>query len=297
MPRIKRIHDKPIITKEMDPDNLDNINGPSVIKVPDWIENPLGKYYMYFAHHQGKFIRLAYTDNIEGEWKLYKPGTLQLEQSHYVNHIASPDILIDDEKQEIIMYYHGVLDKNTTNFKGQRSSVATSKDGITFNADNNTILGPFYFRVFKHEGYTYSIAKTIKGSSGGVLSRSADGISEFEEGPAILEGQRHVAIDKKDNTLHVYYTRIGDNPEAILYTQINLEGDWRNWKADEPQLILKPETEYEGGHLPLEPSREGSVHKPVNQLRDPGYFEENGKKYLFYSCAGESSMGLVELCD
>jgi len=28
-----------------------NINGPSLIRVPDWVERPLGKYYLYFAHH------------------------------------------------------------------------------------------------------------------------------------------------------------------------------------------------------------------------------------------------------
>ncbi|NET62179.1 MAG: hypothetical protein F6K47_40550, partial [Symploca sp. SIO2E6] len=32
-----------------------NINGPSLIRVPEWIENPLGRYYLYFAHHQGKY--------------------------------------------------------------------------------------------------------------------------------------------------------------------------------------------------------------------------------------------------
>ena len=42
----------------------DNINGPSLIKVPGWVENPLGKYYLYFANHDGKYIRLAYSDNI-----------------------------------------------------------------------------------------------------------------------------------------------------------------------------------------------------------------------------------------
>ena len=26
-----------------------NINGPSLIKVPDWIINPLGKYYLYVS--------------------------------------------------------------------------------------------------------------------------------------------------------------------------------------------------------------------------------------------------------
>jgi hypothetical protein len=40
----------------------DNINGPAAIRVPEWIENPLGNYYLYFAHHQGTYIRLAYAD-------------------------------------------------------------------------------------------------------------------------------------------------------------------------------------------------------------------------------------------
>ena len=26
-----------------------NINGPSLVRVPEWVENPLGKYYLYFA--------------------------------------------------------------------------------------------------------------------------------------------------------------------------------------------------------------------------------------------------------
>ena len=37
-----------------------NINGPSLIRVPAWADKPLGKYYLYFAHHGGKYIRLAY---------------------------------------------------------------------------------------------------------------------------------------------------------------------------------------------------------------------------------------------
>ena len=30
----------------------ENINGPSLIKVPDWIKSPLARYYLYFSHHQ-----------------------------------------------------------------------------------------------------------------------------------------------------------------------------------------------------------------------------------------------------
>ena len=62
-----RLKVNPIITPGMLPSgDGDNINGPSMIKVPDWIQSPLGKYYLYFAHHQGKYIRLAYADHPEG---------------------------------------------------------------------------------------------------------------------------------------------------------------------------------------------------------------------------------------
>jgi hypothetical protein len=33
-----------------------NINGPSLIRVPDWVPDPLGRYYLYFAHHHGTYI-------------------------------------------------------------------------------------------------------------------------------------------------------------------------------------------------------------------------------------------------
>ena len=45
-----------------------NINGPSLIKVPDWVENKLGNYYCYFAHHKGAYIRMAYADTLN--WSL-----------------------------------------------------------------------------------------------------------------------------------------------------------------------------------------------------------------------------------
>lgn len=41
----------PIIQPNMDGRMGDNISGPSLIRVPDWLERPLGAYYLYFAHH------------------------------------------------------------------------------------------------------------------------------------------------------------------------------------------------------------------------------------------------------
>ena len=88
-----------------------SINGPSVIRVPEWIENPLGRYYMYFANHVGDHIRLAYADSPTGPWTVHEPGTLRLDQVDDVfwDHIASPDVHVDDQRQRILMYFHAPL--------------------------------------------------------------------------------------------------------------------------------------------------------------------------------------------
>lgn len=85
----------------------DIVNYPSVIKVPSWIDDPLGEYYCYFSHKNGKYIRLAYANSITGPWKLYSPGTLRLEETPFVGHIASPNVHVDDDNELIRLYYHG----------------------------------------------------------------------------------------------------------------------------------------------------------------------------------------------
>ena len=55
-----------------------NINGASLIKVPEWVDNPLGKYYLYFASHTGKYIRLAYSDSLTESFKIYDGEVLKL---------------------------------------------------------------------------------------------------------------------------------------------------------------------------------------------------------------------------
>ena len=49
--KVTRVLDKPIIGPDIHPSIGVNIQGPSLIRVPDWVENPLGKYYLYFADH------------------------------------------------------------------------------------------------------------------------------------------------------------------------------------------------------------------------------------------------------
>ncbi|MBN78423.1 MAG: hypothetical protein CMO36_09515, partial [Verrucomicrobiaceae bacterium] len=39
-----RLSDKPIIRPDLHPSIGQNIQGPSLIRVPDWVADPLGKY-------------------------------------------------------------------------------------------------------------------------------------------------------------------------------------------------------------------------------------------------------------
>jgi hypothetical protein len=284
--RICRFETNPIIRPNMDERIGGNINGPSLIRVPAWIPSPLGKYYLYFAHHQGTYIRLAFADELEGPWRLHGPGVLDLSDSFFGSHIASPDVHVIEDSREIRMYYHGCCIPEPPH---QVTRLATSGDGLRFTAHPDT-LGSSYWRAFRWNEYWYTLEMP------GIFRRSANGLSDFEEGPTLFTANmRHSAVQVNDDTLNVYYSDAHDCPERILWTSIHLDPDWHKWQAGTPATLLAPETEYEGADCPVEPSERGSVHHPVHQLRDPCIFEDEGKKYLLYSVAGEYGIAIGEL--
>ena len=140
----------------------------------------------------------------------------------------------------------------------------------------------------------YAIAR------GGVFLRSPDGASPFEQGPSLFYQDpryvlRHAAVDLRGDTLSVYYSRIGDCPERILVSHIALTPDWTTWRASDPEDVLRPDKDYEGGRLPLKPSQTSLAPGPVRELRDPAIFREGDRTYLLYSVAGESGIAIAEL--
>lgn len=288
--RAMRLGDGPIIPHNEHTDALvgSNINGPSLIRVPDWLPNPLGRYYLYFAHHVGPTIRLAYADTLRGPWTIHAPGTLRLEEAHFIDHIASPDVHVDDETREIRMYYHGLVEREGHK---QATRVALSRDGLRFTALAEPI-GPPYARAFRWKGLWHTLGMP------GIVSRSADGLSDFERGPTLFTRDfRHCAVQLRDETLRVFYTDAGEAPERIMLAEINLAGDWQDWQACLKGTVLEPEEVYEGADLPLEPSRRGPIMQRARQLRDPAIFEENERTYLLYSVAGERGIAIAELIE
>jgi len=299
-PRVTRLVDGPIITPEMDQRMGGNIQGPSLIRVPRWVENPLGRYYLYFADHRGTYIRMAYADALTGPWTVYSPGTLRLEDSFFPTtcppcalapgasgalyaHIASPDVHVRDDLRQIVMYVHGREDGR------QVTRLAVSHDGIHFNGQPE-ILGRPYFRVFVHDGYYYAL------SMPGYLYRSRHGLGDFEPGPKLFnDAMRHSALLIRDGRLHVFWTQAGQAPERILMSTVALDGDWTTWQESAPVEVLRPETPWEGADLEVAPSRRGHIDERVNQLRDPAIFLENDEVYLLYSVAGESGIAIARL--
>lgn len=289
-----RLKDNPIIHPGMPGlegrDGAD-INGPSLIRVPAWVPNPLGRYYLYFAHHTGQYIRLAYADAVAGPWQIHAGGVLSLRDAPGWGHIASPDAHVDAEPRRIRMYFHQPAGPGSP-IDGQVSYLALSDDGLHFRA-RPEVLGHFYFRVFHYAGWYYALAKN--GNEGGIIYRSRDGLGGFEPGPHFLPGVRHTAVWIERSTLYLLYTIVGEAPESIMLATIDLSDEWLRWKVSASQLLLKPETEWEGAERPVKASKYGPAHGVVNALRDPCVFEEEGERYLLYSVAGEQGIAIARL--
>jgi hypothetical protein len=315
--RVERLVDRPIITPELHTSLGPNIQGPSLIRVPEWAPGRLGKYYLYFADHKGTYIRLAYADDLRGPWRIYVPGTLQIADSYLVTrpppappealarlratwdsskwahdllteattpHIASPDAHVDEMNRRIVMYYHGL-----NGLGEQVTRAATSSDGIHFVA-RPEILGRTYFRTFEHAGYTYAMAMP------GQFYRSTDPLSGFVQGPRLFNpDMRHAALLKRGDVLYVFWTQVGQAPETILLSTIALTDDWMKWSASPPVEVLRPQRAWEGADAPLQPSLRSTAYSHVNQLRDPAVYEENGRTYLLYAVAGESGIAIAEV--
>lgn len=348
-PKAERLLNEPLI--HADPGNAAqahfaehgyvSITHPTLIRVPDWVEDPLGRYYLYFAHHKGGYIRLAYADDILGPWRTYGGGALALADSgfpadvetaddparaladlrgtfsiHVVRdylllarqaladgtvrksrgiaaaedrmpHVASPELLVDDERQRLLMFYHG-LEYGTR----QLSRIAESKDGIRFTALDGTVPSP-YVRHFEFRGRHYLLGMP------GVLFCASQPTGPFEARDRLLfePRMRHAGLLLDGATLYVFWSRAGDAPERILVSEVDLTPvDWDDWRATDGVEILRPELGWEGADLPVLPTLRGELANAANELRDPYVFADpDGPHYLLYVAGGEKALGIARL--
>jgi hypothetical protein len=262
------------------------------------VEQPLGRYYLYFAHHHGDTIRLAVADALEGPWRLHPGGVLAVgDVASLSGHIASPDAVVDDERREIWLFVHGRKDR-----RGQGTLGAASRDGLGFEV-RTEVLGEPYLRIFRHGAQWYSLERS------GRLWRATDGFERFELGPNLFfdhprgrhlapRRPRHLAVQVLPDALWVYYSRIWDRPERILRSFVPLGRDWQDWRAGPPEEVLAPEHPWEGTEQPLAHSLPGMPREPLHALRDPDVFvDADGRTYLLWAVAGESGIAIGELAE
>lgn len=307
--RFHYLNDEPIVSVEKFAQLGGNINGPSLIEAPSWLDAAPGKYLLYFAHHEGQSIRLAFSDSLIGPWQLHDPDPLCLADSLFATrspeesdlsdearafiatgadgvypHIASPDVWVDQRKRQLRLYYHGRMHNGI-----QRTRVALSRDVLNFESQAE-ILGLPYFRIFRHDGWFYAIAMP------GQLYRSRDGLTAFEPGPLLTaESIRHHALLRHRDQWFVFWSRVGDTPECILVSILEISGDWKNWHFGHTRQVHRAQRAWEGADLPAVASEYGAVNEPVNQLRDPAIYEEDGKVYLLFATAGEQGIAIGQL--
>jgi len=143
-----------------------NINGPSVIAAPSWLAKPLDAYYMYFGHHNGKWIRLATAPNPGGPWTVQADKVLpigDLKKHGFSGHVASPDIHVDHKAKKILCFFHAPARWNEAYASRIRSKfsqltgVALSADGKAFVVSNDQALTLSYLRGFQWNKRWYGL--------------------------------------------------------------------------------------------------------------------------------------------
>jgi len=314
----------------LEPEALANINGPSVLRMPDWAAGKQAALHMYFGHHKGRSIRLAYADRLQGPWAMYPDPIMPLADSlfepqdpvpdpslgapdwvdalggdYLYAHVASPDVHVDDAQRRIIMYYHGLLRDGD-----QQTRLSTSADGLAF-TPQAPLLGPPYFRA------TWLGDVMYLSMWEGRLARATSWNGPFDLAPFIHDGDhlpphvsgrdarhpgrsggrqiRHGHIFAHDGRLHMTFSRIGDGPERLLHCEVVPADDWADWRFGPVSDLLRPAAGWEGGDLPMRPSIMGTAMERLHELRDPALFTDDGQVYMAYCGGAESGLGIARI--
>jgi hypothetical protein len=199
---------------------------------------------------------MAYSNNILGPYILFENGVLSLNDTYGNGHIASPDVIIKDNK--FILYYHTIYNSE---YNSQSTFIAESNDGLKFISTEINISHP-YFRYFEYESEIYGIVM-----------------------------ENHIKLI--NNKLYIFYSIVGDCPEHIYVSE--LIKDNNKFYILEKNSLINPTLEYEHNNLIPIKSEYGGVYKSINQLRDPYVYIEDDDIYILYTVCGEQGIAIAQL--
>lgn len=183
-----------------DDSSNDDTAFPSVIRIPDWVTSqdrtdPSAQYYMYYGNHGGDSIKMKWASDINGSWTDYdftggtgpSPSRGVFDVGSSTNdptrddydHISAPDVIIDNQNQQFIMYFHGERLTSSPAPKVHERFVTTSGTGLNFNdpdsgngelghgpievtsdgVTRDVWIGDDYMKVFQKDGRWYGVGK------------------------------------------------------------------------------------------------------------------------------------------
>lgn len=304
-PHLTRAADQPLLRIGDHAAIGTNINGPSVLRVPEWVPDPKGKFYMYFAHHTGTSIRIAVADDPLGGWRVLDAPALHLSETGFAQtqvthcsetgeviteppHIASPDVHVCEQDRQVMMFFHGLHADGR-----QTTQVARSRDGLSFSVEGcGGDIAPPYLKVCRvgdrFVGVTWGGEMLCADHLAGPFTKAPLRLRR-PNGPDLIP--RHPVLGWRDGVLHCFYSSIGDCPERLWHMSAKTAGPMAAWAFSAPALILSPEFEWEGAGEPKAVSRIGMAQGLEHALRDPALFED----LLFYVGGGEHSIAVAHI--
>lgn len=163
LPQFTKYEGNPIIVGRED--TLGQAGYPSPIKMDGIIDNPIDKYYLYWAGHDGGGINLSTAPHPLGPWT--DRGVLftaaDMGGGH---HVSSPDVVFFPELSELRMYYHRAYTRTTDNKWVQETEYAVtplSGDGTVWTKQGTVISAPYDGRFDEKETSYARIKKMPNG--------------------------------------------------------------------------------------------------------------------------------------
>lgn len=246
----------------------DNINGPVVFMRPSFYP-PGSRWIMYFAHHSGKAIRVAESDELTSDWVVSNKTVLDILKVPGWGHIASPEVVVFEDRLEL--FYHCDYADFQYTFK------AITRDGENWEYFKQ-VQGHFYFRIIEQN---YAIAK-YKNQGGVWYCKDGD---RFIEKGRLLPCMRHCCYC--DSWL--YWSEIGDMPEVIYRGRLNLD----NFTISDKEKVIIPSESYEIANT-LTVSKPGKA-VGVTEVRDPFVVKYQDKTFIYYTVRGEEGIAVAEV--
>ena len=121
--------------------------------------DPSANFYLYYAAHRGRCIKMAWASHLEGPWHDYNNpsfaygcGVMPLPERRRKgrggrgtfgwDHVSAPHVLFNSKHQRFVMFFHG----RHGGSGGHNSFIASSSDGINFSgiydiANRSLMLG------------------------------------------------------------------------------------------------------------------------------------------------------------